>query len=250
MRVAAIQYKPPKGRPELARRELADLISSAGRQGARVVVCPEMAVLGYVWPSLASVLHLAEPASGPTFQVVSALARQFSMWVTVGFAERDGTRLYNSALVVGPTGELVTVYRKVLLFDLDRTWASAGDKRVILNVDGLRVAIGICMDLNDEGFRHFLGHERPDQLWFLTNWLEEGMDVVGYWRRRTAPWTGALVAANTWGDDGAVGFSGRSLIWESPHRIVGRAGRDGQTVVVADLNVQLASETGSRLAVG
>ncbi len=236
MRVASLQFKPAKGDPARTRVALAEALEQAGRAGARAAVCPEMAVQGYVWSGPRALSAYAEPADGPTFAVVRRIARRFGMWVTVGIAEADGDDLYNSALVVRPDGGIECCYRKMLLFDLDQTWARPGESRVSFMVDGQRVVVGICMDLNDEGFRCFLRDARPDQLWFLTNWLEEGLDVVGYWRRRLAPWSGALVAENTWGHDEEIGFSGRSLIWQHPGRIVARAPRHGNCVLVADLD--------------
>jgi predicted amidohydrolase len=246
MRVASIQFKPQKGDPARAIEALRDLLITAGRAGARAAVCPEMAVQGYVWSGPPAILPYAEPADGPTYEMVRKVARKFDMWVTVGIAERDGTDLYNSALVVRPDGAIECCYRKMLLFELDQRWARPGDHRVSFTVDDQRVAVGICMDLNDEGFRSYLRDARPDQLWFLTNWLEEGLDVVGYWRRRLSPWNGALVAANTWGLDEEIGFSGRSLIWQHPGRILARAPRVGNSVIIADVFAEESRSSGSR----
>ena len=51
--LSAVQYKPPKGDPAIARTELAELVDEACvRDGSRFVVLPEMATCGYVWSSL------------------------------------------------------------------------------------------------------------------------------------------------------------------------------------------------------
>jgi predicted amidohydrolase len=235
MKVAALQYKPPKGDPQAARIELAQWAREAGQQGAQTLVFPEMAVQGYVWPDAEALRPLAEPAEGPTFQTLSPIARAHQLWMAVGFAESDGDALYNSALLIGPTGELAGVYRKVLLYDLDTRWSQPGNTRVVVHTGATRAAVGICMDLNDEGFRRHLVGERPDQLWFLTNWLEEGADVLSYWRRRTFPWSGVMIAANTWGNDEGVEFAGRSLIWNSAGHVLARAEATGNTLLVAEL---------------
>jgi predicted amidohydrolase len=235
MRVAAIQFKPPKFRPDDARAALASLVTEAAEDGAEVIVCPEMAIQGYVWPSADAIRPLAEAARGPTFATFSGIAAQHKAWITVGFAEIFEDALYNSALVIGPDGSLVTTYRKVLLYTLDEQWAERGNRRVAIDTGSALSAIGICMDLNDEGFRRFLGEHQPEHLWFLTNWVEEGIDVLQYWRRRIFPWSGVMIAANTWGFDGDVEFSGRSLIWSAGGDILCRAPRHGNHVLIADV---------------
>jgi predicted amidohydrolase len=45
----------------------------------------------------------------------------------VGLAERDGKRLYNSALLLGPDG-IAGKYRKIHLDRKDSTWAAPGDE--------------------------------------------------------------------------------------------------------------------------
>lgn len=235
MRVAAIQFKPPKFRPADARSALASLVIEAADDGAEVIVCPEMAIQGYVWPSAEAVRPLAEASDGPTFATFSRIAEHYGCWITVGFAEVFEGALYNSALVIGPDGSLVTTYRKVLLYLLDEQWAERGNRRVAIDTGAAVSAVGICMDLNDEGFRRFLGEHQPQQLWFLTNWIEEGFDVLQYWRQRIFPWSGVMIAANTWGMDGEVEFSGRSLIWSAEGDVLCRAPRQGNHVLVADV---------------
>jgi predicted amidohydrolase len=231
MRLAAIQYRPPKGAPERARVELQALIREAGRAGADLIVCPEMATTGYVWSSPAEIGPHTEPARGPTFQMLAASAREVKSWIVCGFAERFAwpaaqkagapTRwtLYNSALVVNPEGQLVTCYRKVLLYSADTTWANPGWRRSVTPTHFGTMSTGICMDINDDGFTDFLREVNPDVVAFCTNWVSEGLDVAAYWRERLQGWSGWFVAGNTWGEDRGTRFSGRSAI----------LGPDGQT---------------------
>src|SRR4051794_6638293 len=49
MKLAAIQFKPVKGDVAAASEELAALVEQAATQGAKLVVCPEMATSGYLF---------------------------------------------------------------------------------------------------------------------------------------------------------------------------------------------------------
>jgi hypothetical protein len=68
------------------------------------------------------------------------------------------------------------------------------------------------MDLNDDGFIDWLAREQPTAVAFPTNWVKEGAPVWPYWAWRLKPYQGTLVAANTWGEDGGITFSGKSAI--------------------------------------
>ncbi|MEC7984730.1 MAG: carbon-nitrogen hydrolase family protein, partial [Myxococcota bacterium] len=103
---AAIQYKPPKGQPQIAIVELSTLIKEACEAGAKIIVCPEMATTGYIWDSPEQILPHAETADGPLFQCLSSLSNQYGVWIVCGYAEREGQELYNSALVLRPDGTL------------------------------------------------------------------------------------------------------------------------------------------------
>lgn len=248
MRLAAIQYRPPKGEPAAARRDIRDLLGRAAAEGAELVVLPEMATTGYIWDSPQELAPHSEPVQGPTAALLSASALRHGMWIICGFAERRShpgrlgptgrplASLHNSALVVDPAGSVVTTYRKVLLYEADETWATPGWRRVVVPLDASRTMVpAICMDINDPRFTAFLRAQRPSLLAFCTNWVEEGIPVLPYWRERLAGWTGALVAANTWGTDRGTTFSGRSVILGPRGELLAEGPASGDAVLVADV---------------
>lgn len=236
MRVAAIQYRPHHGDPERSREELAHLVDDVVRRGAQLVVCPEMAVTGYVWRSRDEILPHAELADGPTASILGRLARRHGAWVVCGIAERaKDDRLHNAAVVIDGNGELACTYRKATLFEADRTWAAEGDGYVVVNTPLGRIAPGICMDLNDDAFVRHLRTSRADVLAFCTNWLDQQHGVLGYWAQRLRPWNGLVVASNRWGVERGVAFRGESAIFRPMQIVYARGGRRADQVLVADV---------------
>ena len=237
--VAAVQYKAR--RPDLgaSREALVDRVRQAAEGPTRLVVFPEMAVSGYVFADRDAVAAVAEPADGPTFAALAAVARAQGCAIIGGFPERDGATLYNSAWVIGPDGALVTVYRKTLLYSADEPWACAGTGAYgELRLDGRTVLTGICMDINDDAFVEVLRERQPDVVAFPTNWVAEEpptVDVWDYWAWRLQGVRGALVAANTWGEESAVGvgatrFTGRSAVIQG-YRLRGHLGPTGDGIL-------------------
>jgi predicted amidohydrolase len=233
LRVAAAQFKAEKGCPGASLSALSVLVEPS-LAGVDLLVLPEMALTGYAFGSRDEVAAVAEPATGATFAGLSALARSTQTWVVCGYPEagEDG-RLYNSALVISATGELVHSYRKSLLFEADLGWATPGegDYRVYDTGRGT-FAVGICMDLNDPRFLAWLRGADPDVLAFPTNWVEEGLDVWPYWAARMWGSGATLVAANSYGSDGSYVFSGRSAILQATGLRVG-AEASGNALLVA-----------------
>ena len=234
MRVAAVQFKARRGRPAESRGALVELAGRAA-EGADLVVLPEMAVTGYVFPDAASVAAVAEPAAGPTCAALAEVARLRRAWLVCGFPERAGDRLYNSALVLDREGALRAVYRKTLLYDADLPWATPGDSGYALFDTGAGVfTVGICMDLNDDAFVGWCRDQRPRAIAFPTNWIDEDSPVWSYWAWRLQGCDAALVAADTWGCEGQTRFRGESAILDG---LVLRAAapREGDAVLRATL---------------
>jgi predicted amidohydrolase len=236
VKLAAVQYRPPKGDPPRARAELADLVARAGRAGARLVVCPEMATSGYVWRSPDEVRPHAEPAAGPTLAALGPVAARHGCFVVCGFPELDpqSGALYNAALVVGPDGGLLAVYRKLYLYVADTTWARPGDRAVVLESPVGRIAPAICMDINSWFLPRLLVDHAVEVLAFCTNWVDEGGDVHGYWRERLQGWSGLMVAGNSWGEDRGTRFSGRSAVLGPGGVVLGALPAEGDDVLVVD----------------
>jgi predicted amidohydrolase len=235
VKVAAVQWKAIKGDKPASLARLASLAREAAA-GADLVVLPEMAATGYVFENREAIAPLAEPAQGETFQTLAAVARAANCWIVSGFAERDGDRLYNSAHVISPTGMLHVVYRKMLLYDTDKSWASPGDRgyvRVETPAGGFTV--GICMDLNDDRFIRWCRAAAVRAIAFPTNWLDQGQNVWPYWAWRLAGVPSTLVAANTYGPEAHLRFIGGSAILSGP-KVLAAAPPSGDCILHATLD--------------
>jgi predicted amidohydrolase len=246
-KVAAVQFKARKGDVAAATATLAGLVEQAAVRGARLVVCPEMAATGYLFADADAIRPYTEPATGPGFARLSAVAQQYGCYVICGYAERaEGAGqaagpLYNSARLIGPSGELLANYRKRLLFPADTTWATAGDLPYPqLATPFGRLTAGICMDLNDDRFTAHLRRAQARVIAFCTNWVDEAIDVRPFWRYRLSGVRSYFIAANTYGWEEERGhepvqFCGCSAILGPDGQTLARAAPEGDAVLVAEL---------------
>ena len=146
------------------------LVRIAAGNGARWVVLPEL------FPFMGDYkcqFDLAEEwgPRGALVDHLGALAQELKITLFAGsFAEKPAgssastpgaqggiAKVYNTMLVIGPDGNPIATYRKTHLFSLNTTSGEkiiteangflAGDARVSLEHEGLRVGLAICYDL-------------------------------------------------------------------------------------------------------
>jgi len=113
---------------------------------ADLVVFPELSASGPVTDgSLAR--ELAEPVPGPISERLHRIAADSHRFLVAGLVEREGDRLYNAALLVGPDG-VVGTYRKLHLTAEDRQWATPGDRGLpTFDIPVGRIGLAIGYDL-------------------------------------------------------------------------------------------------------
>ncbi len=145
MRIGYVQLSPVFG----ARAEnLARAKSLITGKDADLWVLPELFATGYQFRTRDEVAALGEliPA-GPTTHWLIARARACACYFVAGLVERDkGGKLYNSALLVGPTG-VRAHYRKVHLFNEEKRLFARGDTPFpVVDLGAAKVGMMICFD--------------------------------------------------------------------------------------------------------
>jgi predicted amidohydrolase len=145
MRLAALQMHAVASdrtanlfRIETAAREAAE-------NGADLLVAPELAVTGYGAGDKIS--ELAEPTDGDLSERLAALSRETGVALVVGFAERDGETVWNSAIYAD--GQRSIVYRKSHLFGPyeRRLFAPGKPAACIVKHRSMKLGLLICYDV-------------------------------------------------------------------------------------------------------
>ena len=94
--------EPRVGESEANRERVRTAVLAAPE--ADLLVLPELANSGYHFESQGQSAQLAEPVDGPFVALLRELARARNLTLVSGLAERDGSTLYNSAVLVRPDG--------------------------------------------------------------------------------------------------------------------------------------------------
>jgi N-carbamoylputrescine amidase len=146
------------------------MAAQAKSQGAQLVFFPETADLGWVNPQAH---ELAGPVPGPFSGRVSELARSNEIWIGIGLCEKHGDRLYDSALLIDPSGEIVLKHRKINLLDWlmepPYTAGSIENIKAVQTPFG-RIGVMICADSFKEDLREAMLAQRPDLVYIPYGW--------------------------------------------------------------------------------
>lgn len=145
-------------------------IEEAARDGAHIVVLPELASSGYVFADRAELSSLAETRDGPAIAEWANLAEAFGLTIVAGFPEAAGDAIYNSAAVVDPTG-LRGVYRKAHLWDSENAVFDRGDDLpMLVDTDHACVGVMICYDIEFPEWVRAVALSGADLLCAPVNW--------------------------------------------------------------------------------
>jgi predicted amidohydrolase len=131
------------GRPDENLARAAAVIAEAGHRGCDVVVLPECLDLGWTHPSARD---LAEPLPGERSDFLARAAQEAGVYVAAGLTERDGDRVYNAAVLISPSGDVLLKHRKINELSIAHDLYSIGDRLGVVHTPIGTLALAICAD--------------------------------------------------------------------------------------------------------
>ena len=143
LRLAMAQMRTEWGRRKRNLGHAAEMIAEAAAQRCSVVLLPECLDIGWTHPSAR---RLAEPIPGPSSDALARAARKHGVWAVAGLTERDGRRIYNSAVLISPEGDIILRHRKINELDIAHSCYSIGDRLGVAHTPLGTVGVNICAD--------------------------------------------------------------------------------------------------------
>jgi NAD+ synthase (glutamine-hydrolysing) len=266
MRVALAQINPTVGDIAANSRRILDFVGRAKKQGAELVVFPELSVIGYPPKDL-----LLKPQFiDDNLRAVSLIASHVQgIDVVVGYAERNvqqvGRPLHNAVALLR-NGGIASRHFKTLLptydvFDESRYFepGPAGEQANVANVGGHPVGFSICEDLwNDERMiARRLYHQNP-----ILNLREAGAEIMV--NTSASPFVAGkhafrielfasqvrhvarpLIYVNQVGGNDELVFDGNSLVFDADGNVVAQGRAFEEDLLVVDCGKAAVTLEGS-----
>ena len=248
MKVAAIQLNSTAD--QVANMAVADrLTRAAAADGAQLIVLPEK------WTAMGSeedLLAGAETLQGAAVGWARAIARELSVDLVAGSVlERvpGQQKLANTSVHVGPQGDVLAVYRKLHMFDVEiggRSYRESAleqpGEEIVLSrtADGVELGLSICYDLRFPELYRILAVRGArivalPAAFTLATTRDHWRTLV---RARAIENQTFVIAANQVGEHPAGQHSGgRSLIVD-PWGVVLAQAPDGEGHIVAELDLE------------
>lgn len=143
-RLAMVQMKVEGGNREANLAKAKAMIDQAAAQGADLVLLPEAMDLGWAHPSA---LTDADPVpGGATCRMLIECAKDHGIHVCSGLVEKSGNEVFNSAVLVSPSGEILMHHRKINILDIAQEYYGQGRGLEVVDTRFGSIGLMICAD--------------------------------------------------------------------------------------------------------
>jgi N-carbamoylputrescine amidase len=244
VKVACIQMQPAIGKVEANLAHGIGLINRAAELGAKLIVLPELSNTGYMFQSREEAFALSEPIPhGRTVGAWSAIASKHNLHLVAGMCERDGAKLFNSAVLIGPNGYIGT-FRKVHLWNEENLYFEPGDLGFpVFHTAIGRIGMAICYDGWFPETYRLAALQGADIVCVPTNWVPipgqaPGREAMANILAMAAAHSNSIyiACADRVGTERGQPFEGQSLIvGHTGWPVAGPASRDREEILVADV---------------
>lgn len=244
--VACIQMEIKVGDRRQNINHSLELIDEAAGNGAQLIVLPELANSGYVFENRSEAFDLSESVpDGESCRAWAEACSRHNAYIIAGISERDGTQLYNSAVLLGPQGYIGT-FRKLHLWNDENLYFEPGNMGYpVFRTPLGRIGICICYDCwFPESFR-MCALQGADIVCVPTNWVpipgqRQDREAMANVLVMAAAHTNSIyiACANRIGVERGQPFIGQSIIAEyTGWPIAGPASANKEEVLLAELNL-------------
>jgi N-carbamoylputrescine amidase len=262
--VGLVQMRCSTDPDDNVRRACAAL-GEAARRGARIACLPELFRTHYFCQTEDPALFdLAEPIPGPTTEALAAVARQMGIVIVGSIFERRAAGVYhNTAVVLDTDGSLRGRYRKMHIPDdplyYEKYYFTPGDLGFqAVDTEVAKIGTLVCWDQWYPEAARLTTLKGAEVLFYPTaiGWHPAERAAFGAaqadaWetvQRAHAISNGLFVAAvNRVGHEGPEGggleFWGGTFLADPFGRVLARAGRDTEEILVVTCETALAEET-------
>ncbi len=242
MKVGYVQLEPRFGEVE---GNINRALSLMEDNDADLFVLPELFNTGYIFTSRKELDELAEEIpQGKTAKALAKFSQRRGISLVAGIAERSQEGLFNSAILVSPSG-VKGVYRKVHLFSQEKRFFSPGKEGfAVWDVGGVKIGLMVCFDWIFPEVARILALKGAEVICHPANlvlpWCPEAMVTRAVENRVF------VVTANRIGREKRGGrelrFTGESQIVAPGGKILLRASPDREEVGIADIEPSISKD--------
>ncbi|MBN1806139.1 MAG: carbon-nitrogen hydrolase family protein [Sedimentisphaerales bacterium] len=137
-------------------------VEQAKEAGAEIICFPETVILGWV---NSDAHQRAYSIPGKDSKRLCKLAEDYESYICVGLAEKEANNLYDSAVLINDTGQILLKHRKInLLSELMSPPYTPGGTVDVVDTKFGRIGLLICADTHSDDILNKMTELKPDLL--------------------------------------------------------------------------------------
>lgn len=240
MKAGFIQFAPVLSDRDECIRRIEPLIEQC--QGADIIVLPELCNSGYNFPSREAAWNASEAIEESQFvRFLEMKCSRLGLHIISGFCEREGSSLFNSAVLVGPKG-FIGKYRKLHLFMNEKEYFQPGNAGLpVFDLGFCRIGMLVCFDWLFPEVWRIMALQGADVICHPSNLVLPGL------AQRAVPIHALtnrvfVITCNRIGSEGDLHFTGLSLIADPRGEVLAQGSRNGTDVVLQEIDLDKARD--------
>ncbi len=230
--IALVQFHPQLGQVTDNLDRMCKMIEQiCHTQKTDLIIFPELATTGY--ENGVNFTDLAEQIPGYTSNFLGKLAGDYHTHIVVGMVVKHKVEsvIYNSAVLIGPDGEVMGEYRKVHLKGEEKMAFRAGFKFPVFETDFGQVGLLLGWDLAFPEAARSLALDGAEVLAVCANWEKPHVEEWRAYLLARAYENSIFVAgANRIGDEYTYSFFGESMLIGPRGELYGQMPKDEPAV--------------------
>jgi len=221
--VALVQMQPKLGSVEDNLNKMVELITKiATKERVDLVVFPELVTSGTELGLRFT--EMAQRVPGMVVNMLSQRAQDFGVYIAFGMATKEKVEsvLYNSAVLIGPEGDVVETYHKLHLKGEERMVFREGFRLQTAETEFGAFGLMLGSDLAFPEVARCAAMEGAEVMLVMANWEASEMDAWKvYLRSRALENAVYTIGVNRVGTDVTQAFGGESMVVGPRGQIIG-----------------------------
>ena len=249
MKVAAVQINAGNNKEENIRKAVS-FVGRAISKKADLICLPEVFNFRGVFKSEKARLDIAERIPGASIKPFAEIAKRRRVFILCGsiYEKVPGQKkVYNTSVLINPSGKVAAKYRKIHLFDavIGRKKISesanflSGHKKILTDIRGFKTGLSVCYDLRFPDLYQAYGRNGADLLCVPSAFTKKTGEA--HWetllKARAIENLCYVIAPDQIGQDGrGVAAYGRSMIVDPWGKVLAKASPNKEEIIFADVD--------------
>lgn len=226
IQTAAVNFCPELGKIENNVKNMERIVEEIKNNYPKtdLIVFPELAISGYeCWDIAKDISEI--PGEGFGTKHMCMTAKNNNVKIAVGYPEKSGKNIYNSAILINNNGDILGNYRKTHVLPHEKVAFKSGTDFTLFKTDIGNIGLLICWDAAFPETARLYSENGADYLVVLAAWEEPYRKEWELTIKSRAFDNGIpIIASNQTGCENEIKDFGRSLLVNSIGEITHNAG--------------------------